>query len=74
MISTCYNAKISFFYTNREISLGGKFDDLMAKHGIIIERSAPATQAQNGAAERSGGVIMTKARTMRIAARLPLNL
>ncbi|KAK9444035.1 fungal specific transcription factor [Metarhizium brunneum] len=41
---------------------------------IESKRSAPNTQAQNGGAERSGGVIMEKARTMRIAAKLPHNL
>ncbi|EXU95419.1 transposable element [Metarhizium robertsii] len=40
---------------------------------IESKRSAPNTQAQNGGAERSGGVIMEKARTMRIAARLVIN-
>ncbi|KJZ70533.1 hypothetical protein HIM_10077 [Hirsutella minnesotensis 3608] len=38
---------------------------------ILIEPSAAYTQAQNGGAERSGGVIETKARTMRTGARLP---
>ena len=36
-----------------------------------IEPSAPDTQAQNGAAERSGGVIKDKARAMRLDANLP---
>lgn len=39
--------------------------------GIVVERSAPDTQAQNGGAERSGGVVKLKARAMRIAARFP---
>lgn len=41
---------------------------------IEPKKSAPNTQAQNGGAERSGGVILEKARTMRIAANLPHNL
>ncbi|KID83330.1 polyprotein [Metarhizium guizhouense ARSEF 977] len=41
---------------------------------IDAKKSAPNTQAQNGGAERSGGAIMEKARTMRIAANLPHNL
>ncbi|EXU94526.1 reverse transcriptase domain protein [Metarhizium robertsii] len=41
---------------------------------IEAKKSAPNTQAQNGGAERSGGAIMEKARTMRIAAKLPHNL
>src|SRR5262245_61413693 len=46
----------------------------MRSKGITFEPSAPRTQAQNGAAERSGGVIMEKARVMRISANLPHNL
>jgi transposase InsO family protein len=41
---------------------------------IDCEPSAPRTPQQNGPAERSGGVIMTKARAMRIGANLPHNL
>lgn len=41
---------------------------------ITIEPSAPETQAQNGGAERSGGVIKNKARAMRSGARLPTYL
>jgi len=44
------------------------------KRGCAIEPSAPRTQEQNGAAERSGGVIMERARAMRLAANLPHNL
>ncbi len=36
-----------------------------------LEPSAPYTQAQNGGAERSGGVIKDKARSMRTGAKLP---
>lgn len=43
-------------------------------YGIVLEPSAPYTQAQNGAAERSGGVIKTKERTMREEAKLPSSL
>jgi hypothetical protein len=40
-------------------------------HGIKFEPSAPNTQAQNGLAERSGGVIGEMARTMHVQANLP---
>jgi hypothetical protein len=74
MVRTRYNKKVQFFRTDGERSLGNKFDSLIATKGIITERSAPATPAQNGAAERSGGVIVTKARCLRIASSLPANL
>ena len=41
---------------------------------IILEPSAPDTQAQNGGAERSGGVIKDKSRTIRLDANLPWEL
>ncbi|RMZ92256.1 hypothetical protein DV736_g455, partial [Chaetothyriales sp. CBS 134916] len=44
------------------------------RQGIEFEPSAPHTQAQNGRAERSGGVVMEKARAMRIQANLPHDL
>lgn len=74
MTETRYNGKIVFFRTDGETSLGKAFDTFVSSKGITTERSAPATQAQNGAAERSGGVILMKARTMRITARLPSTL
>ncbi|EKG09277.1 Integrase catalytic core [Macrophomina phaseolina MS6] len=40
-------------------------------HGIALETSAPATPEQNGHSERSEGVLLTKARAMRIGANLP---
>jgi len=46
----------------------------LRKEGITFEPSAPRTQDQNGAAERSGGVIMEKSRSMRLAANLPYSL
>jgi hypothetical protein len=46
----------------------------LTARGIKIEPSAPDTQAQNGGAERSGGVIKAKARAIRIGAHLPYDL
>jgi hypothetical protein len=42
--------------------------------GIVVEPSAPDTQAQNGGAERSGGVNKEKARAMRLDANLSWEL
>ena len=46
----------------------------IASEGIILETSAPYTPAQNGTAERSGGVIINRAREMRLQSNLPANL
>ena len=67
------------FKTQAIRSVGELFDNKQArarieKKGIIIESSAPSTPAQNGVSERAGGVITTRARAMRIGARLPDNL
>jgi hypothetical protein len=69
-----YGYRTRYFRTDGERTLGGKFNNLIASLGITTERSAPATPAQNGAAERSGGVIVIKARCLRITANLPANL
>ena len=46
----------------------------LGKKKIDCEPSAPRTQQQNGLAERSGGVVITRARAMRIGANLPHDL
>lgn len=46
----------------------------LQSQGIVIEPSAPDTQAQNGGAERSGGVNKEKSRAMRLDANLPWEL
>jgi hypothetical protein len=74
MAQARYKRTIRYLRTDGERSLGSEFDELVAVKGITTERSAPATQAQNGAAERSGGVLIIKARCMRIAARLPKSM
>ena len=69
-----YKQPISFLRTDGERALGQAFEDLLSEHGIISERTAPYTPAQNGKTERSGGVITMKARCMRISANLPHEL
>ena len=69
-----YGMPISFIRTDDEQALGKAFEDVCTEKGIISERTAPYTPAQNGKNERSGGVITTKARCMRIASNLPHNL
>jgi hypothetical protein len=74
LIDIRYDARIRYFRTDRETSLGSKFKELTAAKDIITERSAPAILAQNDAAERSERVIVMRARCIRIAARLSSNL
>jgi len=65
-----YGFKVVVIYIDNELSLRGKFDNWTAEKGITVEYSAPSTPEQNGPAERSRGVIIMKARCMRIEAQL----
>ena len=69
-----YGCHINVFHTDGETALGGEFDRWVKWKGIAMEISAPYTPAQNGAAEKSGGVIMTRARAIRIEASLPTDI
>jgi hypothetical protein len=69
-----FNYRVRIFHTDNEPALGEKFDTWIKDNGYTVEYSAPYTPGQNGAAERSGGLIITKARTIRINANLPENL
>ncbi|EKG08999.1 Integrase catalytic core, partial [Macrophomina phaseolina MS6] len=74
LIQTRFQGKITFFRTDNETSLDSDFHQFLANKGITLETSSPGTPAQNGHAERSGSVLITKARSMRIGANLPQNL
>ena len=73
-IETQYKGKIRYIRLDGETSLGNTFEDLIIEKRIKAERTAPDTPAQNGGSERSGRVIITKARAMRIEANLPANM
>ena len=74
LVKTRYNRTIVFIRLDGERSLGHEFDRFIETNGITAERSAAYTPEQNGAAERSGGVIIVKARAIQIGANLPSNL
>lgn len=57
--------------TDNELARSIKIKRYLSRLGIVIEPSSPNTPAQNGGAERSGGVIMSRARAMRAHAKLP---
>lgn len=67
-----YHTPVKIIRMDGESTLTGMtFGSWAASMGIQIETSAPYTPEQNGSAERSGGVILTRARSMRIGAHLP---
>jgi hypothetical protein len=68
-----YNLKVNTIRSDNELGRRRTLNWLRTQ-GITFEPLAPYTQAQNGTAERSGGVIIERARAMRIAANLPHDL
>lgn len=73
-IETHLGGRVRFLRLDGETALGGAFEAYVASKGIKTERTSPNTAAQNGGSERSGRVIITKSRSMRIDARLPSNM
>jgi len=69
-----YNLPVKILKLDGETSLLTKLEQWASKKGITIERSPPYTQGQNGAAERSGGVLIARATNLRIEANLPETL
>ncbi|EFZ03308.2 Integrase, catalytic core [Metarhizium robertsii ARSEF 23] len=63
-----------YIQSDGEKGLGKKWKDFIIMKGITFNPSPPDTPDQNGLAERSGGVIMTIARKLRIQGNLPQNL
>jgi len=66
-----FNQKIKIFWIDGETALGKLFDNWGTTEGLEFETSTPYSPEQNGSAERSGGVIVTKSRCIRIKASLP---
>lgn len=70
-----YNISVKTIEADNEITtVKPDVQRWLATQGIIVEPSAPDTQAQNGGAERSGGVNKEKARAMRLDANLSWEL
>ena len=71
LIRRRFNGDVVFLRVDGETSLDLDFLDDLKEVGITYEASAPYTPAQNGHAERMGGVLAMKARALRIEASLP---
>ena len=59
-----YNLTIEAFHTDGETSISDETINFIKRRGIEMRISAPYTPAQNGKAERAGGVISAAARTI----------
>ena len=62
------------FRSDNERSAGKAVEDYLKSEGIITEYSVPGTPEMNAFAERSGGVIIERARALLLESRLPKNL
>ena len=62
------------FQLDSEKALGREWDSWLATEGITENRTIPYIPDQNGAAERSGGVIFERARSIQIDSKLPDHL
>ncbi|KAL2125978.1 hypothetical protein VTI74DRAFT_2034 [Chaetomium olivicolor] len=74
LLDTQFQIRPRALETDNEFARVTAIQDFCSGKGTKIEPSAPDTPAQNGGAERSGGVIKEKARAMRIGANLPAQL
>ncbi|EAQ91982.1 hypothetical protein CHGG_00217 [Chaetomium globosum CBS 148.51] len=70
-LDTQYRIRPAVIETDNEVMKHDGIISWAAEKGIRFEPSAPYTQAQNGGAERSGGVIKEKARAIRESAKFP---
>lgn len=73
-VRTQLNVNIKTLRADNETTVNTEIRDWLALQGINLETSAPYTPAQNGIAERAGGVLIAKARAMRQQANLPHTL
>lgn len=70
-----HNIKVRVIECDNEITeVKPQVGNSIRNRAIVIEPSAPYSQAQNGGAERSGGVIKDKERAMRTGSKLPHQL
>ena len=63
--------KVKCIRMDNDTALSNDIKNLFKDRSIQLQTTAPYTPAQNGIAERAGGVIATMARTMRISSSLP---
>jgi hypothetical protein len=73
-VKTRYDCTVRVLRSDGERSLGDNFTSWIKAEGITFDPSAPYTPEQNGSAERSGGVIIQRARAMRVHTSLPEDL
>lgn len=66
-----FDTSICVIHRDNDRALQTEYDAWVRSQGIQDEPTAPDTPAQNGPAERSGGVIGSQSRTMQVGANFP---
>jgi hypothetical protein len=69
-----YNLRISVIRSDNELIKGNATKAWLERSGITFKPSPPYTQDLNDVAERMGGVMFYKSRSMRVQAKLPHKL
>ena len=73
-IKTQWNCQIKILHSDREPALGNQYYEWAEDEGLEIEQTAAYTPEQNGPIERAGGVIVSRARALRLDSKLPSDL
>ncbi|KAK2747410.1 hypothetical protein CKAH01_06587 [Colletotrichum kahawae] len=73
-LNTQYGIIVRFIRLDGDMALQTNMDTFTADEGIMLERTAPYTSAQNGSGERAGGVVFNDSRAMRIESNFPPDL
>jgi len=73
-VKTQYHQQVKIVRIDGESSISTEVLDWLEERGIVVEKNAPYTPTQNGYAERTGRILTTKARALRLNSRLPHNL
>ncbi|THC87359.1 hypothetical protein EYZ11_013195 [Aspergillus tanneri] len=74
LVKNQWNTSVKIYRSDNEQTLGHDFDSLTSQNGIIHQTSVRGQPEQNSRGERSGGMILQKARPLLINARIPLDL
>ncbi|KAJ5359242.1 uncharacterized protein N7496_011655 [Penicillium cataractarum] len=74
LVKNWWNLPIKAFHYDNELSAGAEAERFLSHEGIVVSQIIPYHSEQNGPAERSGGVILTKSRHLHIESKLPKEL
>ncbi|KAJ5364799.1 uncharacterized protein N7496_010512 [Penicillium cataractarum] len=74
LVKNWWNLPIKAFHYDNELSTGAEAKRFLSHEGIVVSQIIPYHSEQNGPAERSGGVILTKSRHLHIESKLPKEL